>query len=115
MAASEDDHNPVIQLWDLSHANSPVKELQGHTKGVLNLDWCRRDANMLLSCGKDNRVLVWDPLADSGPSNIIAELPPARNWVFEVSWCPRNPGLISTSSFDGNVALYSLQPGKHVS
>lgn len=92
MAASEDDHNPVVQLWDLRNAYSPVRDLSGHAKGVLNVDWCSRDANMLLSCGKDNRIIVWDPLADESSGNIISELPPAQNWVFEVAWCPRNPG-----------------------
>jgi protein transport protein SEC31 len=92
VSASEDDHNPVVQLWDLRNANSPVKELSGHTKGILHLDWCSRDASLLLSCGKDNRTLVWDPLVEEGPDSIIAELPTAQNWVFEVAWCPRNPG-----------------------
>jgi len=30
--ASEDDQNPVIQLWDLRYASSPVKNLIGHQK-----------------------------------------------------------------------------------
>lgn len=30
--ASEDDQNPVIQLWDLRYASSPVKNLMGHQK-----------------------------------------------------------------------------------
>ena len=92
MSASEDDHNPVVQLWDLRNANSPVKELSGHTKGILDLDWCSRDASLLLSSGKDNRTLVWDPLVEEGPQSIVAELPASQNWVFEVAWCPRNPG-----------------------
>jgi protein transport protein SEC31 len=104
----------MIQLWDLRNAYSPVKEFQGHSKGVLDIDWCVKDANMLLSCGKDNRTLVWDPLAAEEGSAIIAELPVAQNWVFEVSWCPRNPGLITTSSFDGSLSLFSLQPGQQV-
>lgn len=114
VSASEDDHNPVVQLWDLRNANSPVKELSGHTKGILHLDWCSRDASLLLSCGKDNRTLVWDPLVEEGPDSIIAELPTAQNWVFEVAWCPRNPGwrtanmLTQGPSFVSDPVTHSL-------
>lgn len=35
--------------------------LTGHEKGVLSLAWCQQDANLLVSCGKDCRTLVWNP------------------------------------------------------
>ena len=39
------------------------------------------------------------------------ELPATSQWIFECHWCPRNPAIISTSSFDGHVTLYSLLGG----
>ena len=30
--ASEDDHTPVIQLWDLRFATSPLKVLENHQR-----------------------------------------------------------------------------------
>lgn len=36
----------------------------------------------------------------------------STQWNFEVDWCPRNPFLVSTSSFDGCAAIYSLSGGK---
>ena len=32
--ASEDDHSPHIQLWDLRFATSPLKSFESHTKLV---------------------------------------------------------------------------------
>lgn len=32
--ASEDDHAPVIQIWDLRLASSPLRTMEAHTKGV---------------------------------------------------------------------------------
>jgi len=38
--ASEDDRMPVIQLWDLRFATSPLKTFDGHQKGILSMSWC---------------------------------------------------------------------------
>ena len=115
--ASEDNHTPVIQIWDLRLASSPLKVLEGHHSGVLSVAWCQADSDLLLSCGKDNRILVWNP--NSGPGQIVAELP-TSNQSFDVSWCPCNPALIASASC-GSVSLYSLidwqqvQPNNRVS
>ena len=83
------------QIWDLRSAYAPSKELLGHTRGVLGLDWCASDSSMLLSCGKDSRTLCWDPRTD-GTAEQVVELPPAGNWVFEVQWCPKSPGAAAS-------------------
>ena len=42
----------------------------------------------------------------------MAELPTSNQWSFDVSWCPRNPGVIASASFDGRVSVYSLMGGQ---
>jgi len=42
---------------------------------------------------------------------VVYELPATSQWIFECHWCPRNPAIISTASFDGHVSLYSLLGG----
>lgn len=37
--ASEDDRLPVIQLWDLRQAVSPVHTFEGHQRGILSMNW----------------------------------------------------------------------------
>ncbi|KAF8550015.1 hypothetical protein OG21DRAFT_1488102 [Imleria badia] len=93
VTASEDDSSPIIMI------------LTGHEKGVLSLSWCKQDADLLLSCGKDNRALCWNPQT----SEIIGELPSADNWAFQVEWCPRNPDLLATAFFSGTIGIHSLQ------
>ncbi|KAK7501450.1 hypothetical protein BaRGS_00007254, partial [Batillaria attramentaria] len=44
---------------------------------------------------------------------VVYELPTSNQWSFDVQWCPRNPGLISSSTFDGHVTVYSLMGGGH--
>ncbi|XP_078319996.1 protein transport protein Sec31A-like isoform X1 [Crassostrea virginica] len=111
--SSEDDHTPVIQLWDLRYATSPVKQLENHTRGVLDIAWCPQDSDLLLSCGKDNRILCWNPNSNVQGGEVVYELPTSNQWCFDVKWCPRNPAVISSSSFDGHVTVYSLMGGGH--
>ncbi|WVO18366.1 hypothetical protein L204_106081 [Cryptococcus depauperatus] len=105
ITASEDDDSPIIMLWDLRNTRAPEKILSGHNLGVLSLSWCKQDADLLLSCGKDKRTLCWNP--QSG--EIVGELPLSGDWSFQTSWCPRNPDLLATASFDGHIGIHSLQ------
>ncbi len=111
--ASEDDHTPVIQIWDLRLASSPIRTLENHTRGVLSVAWCQQDPDLLLSCGKDNRILCWNPNSVDAPNGeVLCELATSGQWSFDVSWCPRNPAVIAASSFDGRVSVYSLLGGQ---
>ncbi|KAJ7479966.1 hypothetical protein B0H11DRAFT_1863790 [Mycena galericulata] len=105
VTASEDDQSPIIMLWDLRNARAPEKILTGHEKGILSLSWCAQDSDLLLSCGKDNRTLCWNPQTGEA----LGELPRAQNWAFQVDWCPRNPDLLAAAFFDGTIGLHSLQ------
>jgi protein transport protein SEC31 len=42
---------------------------------------------------------------------VVCELAQTNQWNFDVSWCPRHPGLIAGSSFDGLATVYSLLGG----
>ncbi|XP_058846541.1 protein transport protein Sec31A-like isoform X4 [Acipenser ruthenus] len=105
--ASEDDRMPVIQMWDLRFASSPLKVLENHTRGVLAIAWSLADPELLLSCGKDNRILCWNP--NSG--EVLYELPTSTQWCFDIQWCPRNPAVLSAAAFDGHVSVYSIMGG----
>uniref|UniRef100_A0A669BEP6 Protein transport protein Sec31A n=1 Tax=Oreochromis niloticus TaxID=8128 RepID=A0A669BEP6_ORENI len=105
--ASEDDRLPVIQMWDLRFATSPLKVLENHTRGILSISWSQADSELLLSSAKDNRILCWNP----NTGEVIYELPTTNQWCFDVEWCPRNPALLSTASFDGRITVYSVMGG----
>lgn len=106
--ASEDDQTPIIELWDVRVPTSPLKTLQGHQRGVLSIAWNPHDSDLLLSCAKDNRILCWNPNSNAPNGEVICELAQTAQWNFDVSWCPRYPGLIVGSSFDGHAVVYSL-------
>ncbi|XP_060883692.1 protein transport protein Sec31A isoform X1 [Labrus mixtus] len=105
--ASEDDRLPVIQMWDLRFATSPLKVFENHTRGILSISWSQADPELLLSSAKDNRILCWNP----NTGEVIYELPTTNQWCFDVQWCPRNPALLSAASFDGRITVYSVMGG----
>ncbi|XP_067290174.1 protein transport protein Sec31A isoform X6 [Pseudorasbora parva] len=107
--ASEDDRMPVIQMWDLRFATSPLKVLENHTRGILSIAWSVADPELLLSCGKDNRILCWNP----NTAEVLYELPTSAQWCFDIQWCPRNPAVLSAAAFDGHISIYSIMGGSN--
>ncbi|XP_075697695.1 protein transport protein Sec31B isoform X2 [Rhinoderma darwinii] len=105
--SSEDDRLPVIQVWDLRFASSPLKVLENHERGILSISWSKDDPELLLSSSKDHRILCWNP----STSEVVYELPVRNQWCFDVQWCPRNPSVFSAASFDGWVSVYSVMGG----
>lgn len=109
--ASEEDQAPVVQMWDLRYATSPAKTMQIHQRGILGMSWCSKDTDMVVSCGKDNRIYCWNPNTDLPEGEILCEVAVTPQWYSDVQWCPKNPALIASSSLDGNVSIYSLFGG----
>lgn len=105
--SSEDDRLPVVQVWDLRFASSPLKMLENHTRGILSISWSKDDPELLLSSSKDHRILCWN----ISTSEVVYELPVRNQWCFDVQWCPRNPSVFSAASFDGWVSVYSVMGG----
>jgi len=108
--------------------------VQIHQRGVLGLTWCPKDIDLMVSCGKDNKILCWNPNSELPvirnkynfyliiskyyfffftfkEGEILSEIATTNQWYSDVSWCPRNPALVATSSLDGNVSIYSLFGG----
>ncbi|TVY49633.1 Protein transport protein [Lachnellula occidentalis] len=105
LTATPDDSSPVILLWDLRNSNAPERTLAGHDQGILSLSWCQLDSDLLLSCGKDNRTLVWNPQTGER----LGEFPEVTNWTFQTRFNPHNPALSATASFDGKISIQTLQ------
>jgi protein transport protein SEC31 len=99
------EQEPVILVWDLRNSNAPEKTMRGHDSGVLSLSWCQQDSDLLLSCGKDNRTICWNPQTGQP----YGDFPVVTNWTFQTRWNPHNPNLFATASFDGKLSVQSIQ------
>ncbi|KAM4054005.1 protein transport protein Sec31A isoform 3-T3 [Anomaloglossus baeobatrachus] len=107
--SSEDDRLPVIQMWDLRFASSPLRVMENHSRGILAIAWSAADPELLLSCGKDSKILCSNP----NTGEVLYELPTNTQWCFDIQWCPRNPAVLSAASFDGRISVYSIMGGSN--
>ena len=103
--ATPNDQDPAILLWSLRNSQAPERILKGHELGILGLAWCLHDPELLLSCGKDNRTVCWNPRTGERFGDFAAGL----NWAFQTRWNPHNPNLIASASFDGKILVLSIQ------
>ncbi|KAJ6008452.1 Protein transport protein (SEC31) [Penicillium herquei] len=100
--------DPMIYVWDLRNSHAPERTLKGHESGVLSLSWCDHDPDLLLSSGKDNRNICWNPQTGQA----YGEFPVVTNWTFQTRWNPHNPNFFATASFDGKISIQTLQNTK---
>ncbi|KAI1439005.1 WD40 repeat-like protein [Xylaria sp. CBS 124048] len=105
LTATPDDNTPVILLWDLRNSNAPERTLEGHDQGILSVSWCQQDGDILISCGKDNKTLIWNPQTGER----YGEFPEVTNWTFLTRFHPHNPNLSATAAFDGKITIQTLQ------
>lgn len=103
--ATPSDQEPLIYLWSLRNSSAPERTLKGHELGVLGLSWCVQDPELLLSCGKDNKTICWNPKTGEHYSDFAG----GSNWAFQTKWNPHNPALIASASFDGKIVVTSIQ------
>lgn len=99
------ESDPLILVWDLRNSQAPERVLRGHESGVLSLSWCAQDPSLLLSSGKDNRTICWNPQTGEA----YGEFPIVTNWTFQTRWNPHNPNFFATASFDGKISVQTIQ------
>jgi protein transport protein SEC31 len=62
ITASGDDWDPTMYMWDLRNASRPVRTFSNaHRMGILSVDWCWHDSDLLISTGKDGVCFCWNP------------------------------------------------------
>lgn len=78
--------------------------MRGHTKGILDMSWCRHDADLLVSSGKDGQTLCWNTRWGTMVSRVAMD----TKWSFCVDWCPRQPHLLAYANLNSTVSFFFI-------
>lgn len=86
-----------------------VSTFAGHTDVVEDVDWHRRDPNLVGSVGDDRCVMVWDA-REKNPSKPVHCVKDAhRGDINSISFNPVNEFLAATGSADKTVKLWDMR------
>uniref|UniRef100_A0A1I8GX16 WD_REPEATS_REGION domain-containing protein n=1 Tax=Macrostomum lignano TaxID=282301 RepID=A0A1I8GX16_9PLAT len=109
--ASDDDQTPLVQMWDLRYATSPMQQLNAHTKGILSMAWSPFDPDYLLSTSRDSSLICWDPNCSSPGGEIVVKATLPNRWIYDSAWSPKHPLLLCASSMDGQLSVLNILGG----
>lgn len=116
VSAGEDK---TIQLWDINAAVGKSSEpgtqirslssFRGHTKVVEDVDWHRRDPNMIGSVSDDRSLMIWD-VREKNPSKAVHSVQNAHEGDINcISFNPMSEFCLATGSADKTVAIWDMR------
>lgn len=92
--ASSDARNSVVLIWDIRQLGTPLKRLHGHSGGISSLEWPGADDRIILSAGRDGKVISWD-VESAEPLASVFE---SGAQFTDVKWSPFIHGSVLASS-----------------
>lgn len=86
----DDDKKRELQIWDLRNQKGPIVVIDRvHTKGIRAMDWCETDPDLILTAGRDKKVVCWNYTQEEVPimdSDLNAD-------IFDVKWSKKLPSI----------------------
>ena len=109
----------TVRIWDIRNALkdaksgttvvSPEATLEYHTDVVEDVDWHKRDRNMIGSCGDDKLICLWDVRKGNWkkPVHVVEEA--HKGDVNSLAFHPTNEFLVASGSADKTVKLWDMR------
>ena len=109
----------TINLWDInavtgskSGAGTQIQAIgvfRGHTDVVEDVDWHKRDPNMIGSVGDDKCLMIWD-VREKNPNKAVHVVKDAHDADINcIAFNPINEYVLATGSADKTVALWDMR------
>jgi histone-binding protein RBBP4 len=109
----------TVNLWDVNSVIGsksasgtqihPISVFRGHTDVVEDVDWHKRDPNMVGSVGDDRSIMIWD-VREKNPQKPVHHVSQAHKGdINSIAFNPVNEYVIATGSADKTVALWDMR------
>lgn len=95
----------TVKLWEMDEGK-PAKSWTAHAAGVLSVNYAHTD--LLVTCGRDNAVSVWD-----GSGKKIRDLEKCCDLPLRVVFSADGARVFATD-FSGEVAVWKTDSGKRI-
>lgn len=76
---------------------------QCHTASINYVDWCMNDTSLIITAGRDNKVIVWNYKTGEFVSGIEIDEP-----ALLARWSPKIPSIFGISTVTGNISINCL-------
>jgi len=87
---------PELQIYDLRNPDGPVMTFEkGHVDGIHCVDWCSKDPTLLVTGGRDSKVVVWNYETTEKVTELNFSSSP-DNQIKSVEW-GKLPGILSVT------------------
>ncbi|XP_061075033.1 methylosome protein 50 [Conger conger] len=97
-----------IKMWDLAQ-QTVVNTHKGHAGPVTRVSCSPTDEALMLSCGQDGRLLLWDNRKPKPASRLEVVAPSCRPTC--IAWHPQQSSVFAYGDELGRVTLRELQEG----
>lgn len=108
----------TVRIWDLNEALKegkngmvvrPTDTLEYHTDVVEDVDWHKRDINMIGSCGDDRLICLWDVREGKRDKPVHFIKDAHKGDVNCLAFHPTNEFLLASGSADKTVKLWDMR------
>lgn len=100
------DKSPVLQVWDLRYANTPIQEFRhAHEAGITAAAWCPHDTGLLVSFDVHGKGVLWN-FIKSEP--ILTTTHDLSAPIVSARWVPNQYGSYSVLTSDGTLEIRSI-------
>ncbi|XP_012938902.1 methylosome protein 50 [Aplysia californica] len=106
--AASSGHDRCIKLWDLPTV-SLLYSAQAHLDTVTSIDCHPSEPDLFISCGQDDRILLWDKRKPK-PASLLNKSP-LQNTATCVRWQPGQTHKLALGSESGQLAILDTRVG----
>ena len=100
-----------VCLWDVA-TNQHIRTLTGYTSSPLNVSFSPDGQTLAIACHKDNKVRLWDNVANEYRHSVITKHPFC---VWDVCFSPDGQTLATVGLMNSNLYLWDTMSGEHKS